>query len=60
MLFQNNVNGDSYDHYDTPCLQRSNTAHVQENVQTTTSNLDSVSCFTKQRFIVHLASLKQD
>ena len=51
VLFQNNVNGHFYDHYDTPGLQRSNTAHVQDNVQTTTSNLDIVSCFTKHRFI---------
>jgi hypothetical protein len=45
------VNGHFYDHYDTPGLQRRNTAHVQDNVQTTTSNLDIVSCFTKHRFI---------
>ena len=51
VFFQNNVNGHFYDHYDTPGLQRSNTAHVQANVQTTTSNLDIVSCFTKHRFI---------
>jgi hypothetical protein len=40
-----------FHYYDTPGLQRSNTAHVQDNVQTTTSNLDIVSCFTKHRFI---------